>query len=215
LNRLKKQEITIINYGLGNIGSVQKAVKRIGFDSVVTADIERIKEASALILPGVGNFMLGMYKLKELGIIKVLNEVVLGRKTPILGICLGMQLMTSHSEEGDCEGLNWVKGKTKRFVSSERLKVPHMGWNNLDIQTESQIFENVTSEDFFYFVHSYYITDVSAESVLSHTRYGIEFVSTFANNNIFGCQYHPEKSHDAGLKLLNNFCNIASLKANN
>lgn len=207
--------ITIVDYGLGNLGSVQKAVKRIGFNSITTSEKKLINQASALILPGVGNFKLGIEKLRKLELIDTLNEMVMAKQIPILGICLGMQLMTSHSEEGDCEGLNWVKGKTKRFVGSERLKVPHMGWNNLDIQTESRIFENVTSEDFFYFVHSYYITDVSAESVLSHTRYGIEFVSTFANNNIFGCQYHPEKSHDAGLKLLNNFCNIASVKANN
>lgn len=207
--------ITIVDYGLGNLGSVQKAVKRIGFYSITTSEKKLINQASALILPGVGNFKLGIEKLRKLELIDTLNEMVMAKQIPILGICLGMQLMTSHSEEGDCEGLNWVKGKTKRFVGSERLKVPHMGWNNLDIQTESRIFENVTSEDFFYFVHSYYITDVSVESVLSHTRYGIEFVSTFANNNIFGCQYHPEKSHDAGLKLLNNFCNIASVKANN
>lgn len=207
--------ITIVDYGLGNLGSVQKAVKRIGFNSITTNETKLINQASALILPGVGNFKLGIEKLRKLGLIDTLNEMVMAKQIPILGICLGMQLMTSHSEEGDCEGLNWVKGKTKRFVSSERLKVPHMGWNNLDIRIESRILENVTSEDFFYFVHSYYITDVSAKSVLSHTRYGIEFVSTFANNNIFGCQYHPEKSHDAGLKLLNNFCNIASVKVNN
>ena len=207
--------ITIVDYGLGNLGSVQKAVRRIGYNCIITSERKLINQASALILPGVGNFKLGIEKLRKLELIDPLNEMVMAKQIPILGICLGMQLMTSHSEEGDCEGLNWVKGNTKRFVSSERLKVPHMGWNNLNIRKASRIFENITSEDFFYFVHSYYITDVSAESVLSHTRYGIEFVSTFANNNIFGCQYHPEKSHDAGLKLLNNFCNIASVKANN
>lgn len=207
--------ITIVDYGLGNLGSVQKAVKRIGFNSITTSEKKLINQASALILPGVGNFKLGIEKLRKLELIDTLNEMVMAKQIPVLGICLGMQLMTSHSEEGDCEGLNWVKGKTKRFVGSERLKVPHMGWNNLDIQTESRIFENVTSEDFFYFVHSYYITDVCAESVLSYTRYGIEFVSTFANNNIFGCQYHPEKSHDAGLKLLKNFCSFVSEKAKN
>jgi len=206
--------ITIIDYGLGNLGSVQKAITRIGFDSVITNDKTLIKKADALILPGVGNFKLGIGKLRSLELIETLNEVVVGNQTPILGICLGMQLMTSHSEEGDCEGLNWIEGQTKRFINNERLKVPHMGWNNLAINPDSHIFDNLTSEDFFYFVHSYYVTDVSPDSILSHTHYGINFVSTIIKNNIFGCQYHPEKSHDAGLKLLNNFCNLTSRKVN-
>ncbi|GAB1370131.1 imidazole glycerol phosphate synthase subunit HisH [Ignavibacteriales bacterium] len=207
--------ITIIDYGLGNLGSVQKAITRIGFESVITNDKTLIKQADALILPGVGNFKLGIGKLRSLELIETLNEVVVGNHTPILGICLGMQLMTSHSEEGDCEGLNWIKGNTKKFISSKRLKVPHMGWNNLNTQTDLQIFDQITSEDFFYFVHSYYITEVALENILSYTSYGIDFVSAFAKDNIFGCQFHPEKSHGAGLKLLTNFCNLASVKACN
>lgn len=207
--------IIIVDYGLGNLGSVQKAVTRIGFKSIITNERKLISQASALILPGVGNFKLGIEKLRKLDLIKPLNEMVIEKQTPVFGICLGMQLMTSHSEEGDCEGLNWIKGKTKRFVSSERLKVPHMGWNNLNIQINSKIFTEVTTNDFFYFVHSYYVTDVVAENVLSFTHYGINFVSLFAKNNIYGCQFHPEKSHDAGLNLLTNFCNLTSVKVCN
>jgi glutamine amidotransferase len=204
--------ITIINYGLGNLGSVQKAIKRIGFESVVTDDIKLLIEATALILPGVGNFKLGVDKLKKLGFIDVLNEVVLVKQIPILGICLGMQLMTSHSEEGDCEGLNWVPGLTKKFSHSEKIKVPHMGWNNLDIRMDNKILNDITANDFFYFVHSYFVTEIEEKYVLSVTNYGQEFISAFAKDNIFGCQFHPEKSHDVGLKLLQNFCSLATNK---
>lgn len=204
--------ITIVNYGLGNLGSVQKAIKRIGFESVVTDDIKLIKEATVLVLPGVGNFKLGVDKLKKLGFIEILNEVVVEQHTPILGICLGMQLMTSHSEEGDCEGLNWIPGFTKKFSHSEKIKVPHMGWNNLDIRMNNNILNGITVNDFFYFVHSYFVTEIEEKYILAKTNYSQEFISVFAKDNIFGCQFHPEKSHDVGLKFLLNFCNLATNK---
>lgn len=197
--------VTIIDYGMGNLGSISNMIKKIGYKSVITSDLEKIKKATKLVLPGVGSFDNGMKNLENLGMIEVLNQKVLGDKIPILGICLGMQLMTKCSEEGALNGLGWIDAKTKKFVS-DTLKIPHMGWNVVNHQKDSSLFnEQLESEKRFYFVHSYYVDCFNNEDILTTTPYTHDFVSSFEKENIIGAQFHPEKSHKYGMTLLNNF----------
>lgn len=198
--------IIIIDYGMGNLRSVQKAFERIRVPVKISASVDEILKAEKLVLPGVGHFEQGVSNLKDRGLFEALNEVVLEKKKPILGICLGMQLMTEFSEEGDCEGFGWIKAKTKRFsFQSNSLKIPHMGWNNLSINKTDSLYNGITTDNFFYFVHSYYVCCSDENDVLTETNYGNKFVSSFRKENIYGCQFHPEKSHDFGLHLLKNF----------
>lgn len=201
--------IIVIDYGLGNLRSVQKAFNRIGIDCKVSNNPSEVLKASKLLLPGVGHFSNGMAKLRENSFTEVLGEAVLVKKTPILGICLGMQLMTSYSEEGNEKGLGWLGASTLRFNQSvQQLKIPHMGWNNLDIKDATPLFKGISEKDLFYFVHSYYVNCNNQNDVAAKTSYGNTFDSSFQHENIFGCQFHPEKSHDAGLKILKNFSNL-------
>jgi glutamine amidotransferase len=179
-------------------------IKKVGAKSIITSDLEEIKRADKLILPGVGSFDNGMRELKELGLIDTLNTKVLEDKTPILGICLGMQLMTQSSEEGELDGLGWIEAESKRFVSKS-LKVPHMGWNIIYNQKESKLFTPTDDEERFYFVHSYYVSCNDREDILTTTSYGHNFVSSFEKENIVGVQFHPEKSHKFGMRLFKNF----------
>jgi len=196
--------IVVIDYGMGNLGSISNIVKKVGHKSIITSNIEEIKKATKLILPGVGSFDNGMKNLRELGLIEVLNQKVVEQKTPILGICLGMQLMTKSSEEGKLAGLGWVDAKTKKFVS-DTLKVPHMGWNIVNQKKNSKLFNEIKSEKRYYFVHSYYVESNDKKDVLTFTNYGHEFVSSFEKENIIGAQFHPEKSHKFGMSLIKNF----------
>lgn len=201
--------ITIIDYGMGNLRSVQKAFERIKVGTKISNKAEDIINSDKLILPGVGHFERGMRNLKESGLFDALNEAVLNRKTDILGICLGMQLMTEFSEEGGCKGFGWITAKTKKFVfNNNQLKIPHMGWNNLIMKGENKLLKGVGSDKFFYFVHSYYVSCENNEDIIAETNYGEKFVSSFNKSNIYGCQFHPEKSHDAGLWILRNFAEI-------
>ena len=199
--------ITIVNYDMGNLGSIQNMLRKIGIKSVVTSSPEVILNSEKLLLPGVGHFKKAMDKLKEYGLIDVLNQKVLTEKTPILGICLGMQLMTTYSEEGECGGLGWIKAKTEKFPSYEqtRLKVPHMGWNEVTFNGNHFLASSLV-EPRFYFVHSYRVRCESKDNVLCTTTYGEDFHSGIQNGNILGVQFHPEKSHAFGMQLLNNFC---------
>ena len=202
--------ITIIDYGMGNLRSVQKAFERIGISVNISDSVDEIVKAEKLVLPGVGHFERGINNLKKRGLFEVLNDAVLEKKIPIIGICLGMQLMTEFSEEGNCEGFGWIKGKTTKFHFQEnKLKIPHMGWNNLSIIKTDSLFNGITSENFFYFVHSYYVSCSDDSDVLAETNFGNKFVSSFQRKNIFGCQFHPEKSHDPGLKVLSNFVKLS------
>lgn len=202
-------KVVIVDYGMGNLRSVEKAFRRLGIDSVISSDSSEILSADKLVLPGVGHFNRGMQNIKERKIFDVLYESVLIKKKQILGICLGMQLMTEYSEEGDCEGLGWIKAKTVKFsFNNNNLKIPHMGWNNLDIQNDISLLKNITGEDSFYFVHSYYVNCENEENVLAKTNYNTKFVSAFYSDNIFGCQFHPEKSHDKGLEIIKNFTEL-------
>lgn len=201
--------LSIIDYGMGNLHSVQKAVSRIGVDSNIAVSPNDITNATKLILPGVGHFKNGMVRLKQLGFIDILYKKVIEDRIPILGICLGMQLFTKYSEEGDVEGLGWVDAQTinfKKATESSKLKIPHMGWNNLNLKKQSNVLSGITDNDSFYFVHSYFVSCKNEADILTTTVYGNEFVSSFQKKNITGVQFHPEKSHSAGLKIISNFC---------
>jgi glutamine amidotransferase len=201
--------ITIVNYDMGNLGSIQNMLNKIGVKSIVTSSPDVIKEAEKLLLPGVGNFNRAMENLRTYGLIDVLNKKVVVEKTPILGICLGMQLMTTYSEEGDCAGLGWIDAQTLRFPTYEStgLKVPHMGWNEVSFQN-SHILSSGLVDPRFYFVHTYRVLCNSNENVLCKTTYGEIFHSGICKDNIIGVQFHPEKSHMFGFKLLENFSNL-------
>lgn len=201
--------ITIVDYGMGNLRSVQKAFERVGVQVKITGIADEILSSDKIVLPGVGHFEKGVSNLKERGLFKALNEAVLTKKIPIIGICLGMQLMTEFSEEGNCKGFGWIKGKTQKFrFKGNGLKIPHMGWNNLIITRTDSLYDGITSDNFFYFVHSYYVSCDEENNILAETNYSNNFVSSFQKGNIFGCQFHPEKSHDAGLKVLSNFVKL-------
>ena len=197
--------IVIINYGLGNLVSIQNMLKKIGVRSVITSDIATSKEASKLILPGVGSFDAGMKNLKELNLINTLRIKILEEKTPVLGICLGMQLMCQKSDEGTEPGLGWFNAELVRFNQAEGLKVPHMNWADTRSLPSSKIFNNMFEDPRFYYVHSYHIKDTPADSTLYGKYNGFEFVSGLERDNMAGVQFHPEKSHRYGMKLLQNF----------
>lgn len=201
------QEITIIDYGMGNIGSICNMLKYIGAKAIVTSDKLEIERAKKLILPGVGHFDKAMCNIRELDLVQLLKYKALEDKVPILGICLGMQLMCNSSEEGAEPGLSIIDGSVKRFnlASNSNLKVPHMGWNSIKIVKESQFLNGIGDDSRFYFVHSYYVKCNNNSDTLSYTNYGHDFVSAFNYNNILGVQFHPEKSHKFGINLFKNF----------
>ncbi len=201
--------IVIVDYRMGNLGSIANMLKRIGASAEVSSDPGRIAAAEKLILPGVGSFDNGMNNLEELGLVDVLAESALKRKVPVLGICLGMQLMTSRSEEGVLPGLGWIGASTVRFRPADpRLKVPHMGWNVIAQRKDSPLLAGMEGEQRFYFVHSYHVVCEEAADVLATTFYGEDFVSAFERDNVRGVQFHPEKSHKFGMRLLKNFAGI-------
>jgi len=196
--------IVIIDYKMGNLKSVEKAFAKVGADVIISNDSQIIKNASKIVLPGVGAFKDGMKYLKELGLIDVLHKEVLQNKKPFLGICLGMQLIAKKSyENGKTEGLGWIDGMVVKFDSSN-LKVPHVGWNNVTYKKENVLFKDIPNSSDFYFVHSYHFTSLE-DAVTSSTDYGDDFVSSLQKENIFAVQFHPEKSQKVGLKFLENF----------
>jgi len=198
--------ITIIDYGMGNLGSIRNMLKKIGADSEITAEPARIAAATKLVLPGVGAFDAGMENLDKSGLVPLLNERVRRDEVPVLGICLGMQLMTHSSSEGERPGLGWVDAKAVRFVPADAtLKVPHMGWNIARPVRDDALLEGLPRESRFYFVHSYYVACERREDVLLTTFYGADFDSGFRRGNVWGVQFHPEKSHRFGMHLLRNF----------
>jgi glutamine amidotransferase len=204
--------IAIVDYGMGNPGSIHNMLSKIGADSIITSDSKTIREADKLILPGVGAFDTAMTNLNRMGVISVLNEMVLQKEKPILGICLGMQLMSKCSEEGTLPGLGWLDAETILFrfnSNSCPLKIPHMGWNTVNVQQGSALFKDMYEDTRFYFVHSYHVRCGNPANVLATTRYGFEFHSAVLQGNIVGTQFHPEKSHKYGMKVLRNFADMS------
>jgi len=199
--------ITIVDYGMGNIGSIVNIIKKAGGKSEISSDKDVILKSKKIILPGVGSFDSGMLKLQEYGLIDVLNKKVLEDRTPILGICLGMQLMTKKSDEGMLEGFSWVDAETIKFKSvNKKFRIPHMGWNNVFKNKNHDILNNINfSESRYYFVHSFYIKCKNPFEVLLSCDYIDIFDAAFQKDNIIGVQFHPEKSHKFGLEIIKNF----------
>ncbi len=199
--------ITIVNYGMGNLGSIVNMFKKIGVEAKITDEINEIEKADKILLPGVGSFDAAMSKIKESGFTDVLNYKAKEQKIPVLGICLGMQLLTNSSEEGVLPGLGWIPAKTIKFnfTKESGLKVPHMGWNIVNENRPSKLTTDFEEESRFYFVHSYYVKCENDENSILKTNYGLEFDSAIQKDNIYGAQFHPEKSHKFGMKLLENF----------
>ena len=198
--------ITIIDYGIGNLGSVLNMLKRIGVEGEVKSDLESIKDASKLILPGVGAFDTAMKKINKSNLTNVLKLKALEEKIPIMGICLGMQLLMNLSEEGIEPGLGLIDGEVKKFsFENSSLKVPHMGWNYVHMSKKDDPIIKGLDQSKFYFVHSYYVKVKDDNNSLLKTNYGIKFDSGVRKDNIFGFQFHPEKSHKFGMKLFENF----------
>lgn len=203
-------KIVIVNYGMGNLNSIKKAMDKLKIESVISSNPVDISESRKIILPGVGHFEKAMTNLKTLGLLEVLNESALEKKKPVLGICLGMQLFAEKSEEGNCEGLGWIDAEVVRFQVADKLKfkIPHMGWNRVFIKKESTLMKEIPEESEFYFVHSFHMKVRENSDVLNETNFDSDFVSAVEKGNLFGVQYHPEKSHDAGMRLLKNFIEI-------
>lgn len=201
--------IVIVDYGMGNLGSMLNILKRIGVPASIECDPERIARAQKLILPGVGAFDAAMDRIGRVpGLREVLDAKALSECIPILGVCLGMQLLTCGSEEGSLPGLGWIAGAAYRFPKAAGLKVPHMGWNVVAPISTNPLTADVGEDARFYFVHSYYVRTVDSAHVFLRTSYGIEFDSGICRANIFGLQFHPEKSHRFGMKILHNFANL-------
>lgn len=203
--------IVVVDYHTCNIGSIRNMLSRLEVEARVAQDASAIADAEKIILPGIGSFDAGMTNLEKMGLIEPLTRKVLEERVPILGICLGAQLMLEGSEEGERVGLGWISGRVKKFSfapGEAKLKVPHMGWNHVAPRSEHQLFRSYVRPPRFYFVHSYYIECQQQENVIGSTSYGINFASAIGKDNIFGVQFHPEKSHHFGMQLLKNFIEI-------
>lgn len=202
-------KVVVIDYGVGNVKSIKNILKKIAFRDVLISNKKTdIKEATKLILPGVGSFDTAIKNLHELDLFDLLNEKVLNEKVPILGICLGMQIMTKSSEEGILDGFGWFDHKTIKFkFSTDGHKIPNMGWLDVKPKKESRIFEGLEENARFYFVHSYHVNDVFKDDVILTANYENNYTVGIEKDNIIGLQFHPEKSHKFGMKLLSNFIN--------
>lgn len=202
--------IFIVNYGLGNLSSVLNMVTKVGGKASIVSDPDILNEANKLILPGVGAFDQGISNLHNSKWIDALNEAVLVRRVPILGICLGMQLMCKSSEEGNLPGLGWINADVKRFQFSKNsnLKIPHMGWNTVNIIKPNPLITLEEDEQRFYFVHSYHVVCNNPQDVLATANHGYDITAAFSHDNIYGVQFHPEKSHRFGMALMKNFIEL-------
>lgn len=199
-------KVAIINYGMGNVASVDKAIRHLGFESIITNDPIEIQQASHIILPGVGAFAQGMENLNKLGLVEILNEQVINNKKPFLGICLGMQLIASRGFEPNLtSGLDWIKGDVIKIVDS-RKPIPHLGWNDIT-ETKFSIMKEFNNKD-FYFIHSFHFDVLNKEDVAASVNYGKDYVAAIQKDNIFATQFHPEKSQTSGLELMKSFINF-------
>ena len=204
--------IAIIDYDAGNIKSVEKALHYLGEETTVTRDPQTLLNADKVILPGVGSFGQAMENLHTYGLVPVIHEIV-EKKTPFLGICLGLQLLFESSEETPgVEGLGILKGKIVKIPPAPGLKIPHMGWNSLHFQNNGRLFQGIPEQTYVYFVHSYYVECDDSCDVIATTEYGRKFASAIARDNIYGVQFHPEKSHKYGMNLLKNFAELPNVQ---
>ncbi len=203
--------ITIINYGVGNIFAFQNAYKRLNIPTRIAKTVKDLKNVDKLILPGVGHFDFAMTQLNNSGMRERLDELVIIKKKPILGICVGMQMMAKKSDEGTVNGLGWIEADVKKFDASTikfHTKLPHMGWNDVDPIFNHPLFEGLEKDAIFYFLHSYYFNCNNNNEIISKSEYGIKFASGVQHENIYGIQFHPEKSHSNGERLLHNFAKL-------
>ncbi|MBI2644470.1 MAG: imidazole glycerol phosphate synthase subunit HisH [Candidatus Wildermuthbacteria bacterium] len=201
--------VVVIDYGMGNVASVKNAVDALGYDAVISRKKEDIENASHIILPGVGAFGNGIHNLIDFGLADLLGKEILQKGKPFLGLCLGLQLLADTGQEGGAyKGLGWIRGYVRRFqVNESKVKVPHVGWDDIIIKRQSVLFQNIR-KPIFYFVHSYHLIPEDESIVIAKTEYGETFVAAIEKENIFGLQFHPEKSQREGLRLLKNFLQI-------
>ncbi|MAS52604.1 MAG: imidazole glycerol phosphate synthase subunit HisH [Flavobacteriales bacterium] len=203
--------ITIVDYGSGNIEAFVNIYKRLNIPCEIASTPEQILKAEKLILPGVGAFDETMRILKDSGILNALNKQVLENKTPVIGICVGMQILSKRSDEGQLKGLGWVDAEVKKFDTAKLIQkphLPHMGWNTFQHEKNNPLLKGLNPEKGFYFLHTYYFSCNNQEDVLTSTVYGERYTSAINHENIYGVQFHPEKSHSNGVQLLKNFANL-------
>jgi len=200
-------KVVIVDYGMGNLNSVKKTIDRMKVDCMISSAPKDLINSEKIILPGVGHFGKAMCNLKKLNLLDVLHECVLVKQKPILGICLGMQLMAQKSDEGNTEGLGWFDAEITKLIVSDKIKykIPHIGWNQIRIKKKSLLMNNITELSNFYFMHSYHVRLNNQSDILNETQYDSVFPSAIEKDNMFGVQFHPEKSHDKGAQLLKNF----------
>ncbi|MBD5781453.1 imidazole glycerol phosphate synthase subunit HisH [Pelagicoccus sp. NFK12] len=199
--------ITIVNYGLGNLRAFSNVYKRLNIEHKISSDPSEIKNSSKLILPGVGAFDHAMTLLQESGLRSALDVAVLERKTPIIGICVGMQMLANGSDEGNLPGLGWIPGQVRKFDESKVPQMPHMGWNEVEAP-DLPIFKEREEHSRFYFLHSYYFECETPHHAIAHATYGNRFTCAVNRDNVYGVQFHPEKSHHNGVQLLRNFAQL-------
>jgi glutamine amidotransferase len=202
--------IAIVDYGVGNLASIKNMLKKAGFESVLASDKPSIENASRLILPGIGAFDHCMQRFNRSGLRDLIEKRVIGEGLPVLGICVGLQMLMNNSEEGSEPGLGWISGNTIKFKKEKigDLKIPHMGWTDVKLSKPSELTKDLGDEPRFYFVHSYHVDPDSRADQLLEAEYGYDFTAAISRNNIYGVQFHPEKSHRYGMKILENFSSL-------
>jgi imidazole glycerol-phosphate synthase subunit HisH len=203
--------IGIIDYGSGNINAIANIYKRGNFEYIISNDPDELRKASKLFIPGVGDFDETMFLLRQNGLKEALDEMVLREKKPVLGICVGMQVLTNSSDEGQESGLGWIPGSVHKFdtaLFTQKPYLPHMGWNTVDPTSSAKLFADINHETGFYFLHSYYVQPESDAHIAASTYYGKQYASAVQFDNIFGFQFHPEKSHQNGITVLHNFAKL-------